>query len=310
MNKISGLVRGSDGILMANVLVYAYKVADGTLLGSGLSGDGTIYTAGDEYYNDVTLLLHCDGADGTTDFIDHSPSPKTVTAYGNAQITILQSKFGGAAAYFDGAGDCLDGGSDWLSAGQFGTGSFTFECWVYAVGAPNNNQVIWTTNNYPSSTGLFLTYSAGNSNSLSVNCGTTALIVAVGGWSYNAWHHVAVVRSGTTLYLFVDGINQGSTTWNNNCSDGLRYIGRPSDTDNYAFQGYLDDIRITKGVARYTANFTPPTETFYDNALILARPEGQYTILTEYADKVICTCNNSLEAGLPPLVLRTTPVPV
>ena len=80
------------------------------------------------------LLLHCNGADTSTTFIDSSRSHKTVTPNGNSQIDTAQSKFGGASSLFDGTGDYLSvpDSEDW----NFGTGSFTFDFWVRFNAAP------------------------------------------------------------------------------------------------------------------------------------------------------------------------------
>lgn len=179
---------------------------------------------------------------------------------GNAQISTSVKKFGTGSMYFDGNGDYLTPAS--RDAGVFGTGDFTVECWVYATGAPQSNQVIWNCNQYPNTTGLYLAYYGSGSTQISVAGGGSSYINASGGWSLNEWHHVAVVRSGSTMTLYIDGTSRGSATFTNNCSDGLVFIGRPYDVANYMMQGYIDELRITKGVARYTANFTAPTAPF------------------------------------------------
>ena len=82
----------------------------------------------DASYSSVSLLLHGNGINGSTTITDNSPSPKTVTAVGNAQISTAQSKFGGGSIAFDGTGDYLTtpNNSDY----QFGTSDFTVECWI------------------------------------------------------------------------------------------------------------------------------------------------------------------------------------
>jgi hypothetical protein len=83
----------------------------------------------DPYRSQVSLLLHGDGTNGSTTIVDSSPSPKTVTAVGDAQISTAQSKFGGASIAFDGNGDYLDASSSNQYA--IGTEDFTVEGWVY-----------------------------------------------------------------------------------------------------------------------------------------------------------------------------------
>jgi len=83
--------------------------------------------------------------------------------------------------------------------------------------------------------------------------------LAASSWSPNSsqWYHIAVTREGSSLKQFVDGTQLGTTvTDNTNYADGLTWIGYGGS--GY-FNGYMSDVRITKGLARYTANFTPPT---------------------------------------------------
>lgn len=211
-----------------------------------------------------TSLLTCQ----SNRFIDNSSNAFTLTPNSNPAVApftpiipsspVYSTAVNGGSGYFDGVGDYLSS-AGWNAAGVFGTSDFTVECWVYATGSPQNNQVIWTCNLFPSTTGLYLVYYGGASNSLQVAIGGAVVIVPSGGWSFNAWHHVAVVRSGTTLTLYIDGVAQGSATISNNFTDGLQYIGRPNDTANYAMQGFISNLRIVKGTAVYTSNFTVPT---------------------------------------------------
>jgi hypothetical protein len=93
-----------------------------------------------------------------------------------------------------------------------------------------------------------------------------------GNFVINTWHHVAMTRSGTTGYVFVDGVSKGTITSLNTPAASLRElkIGNwdftTGSTVNGWFDGYIDDLRITKGVARYKgpSNFVPPTESFPD----------------------------------------------
>lgn len=195
-------------------------------------------------------------------FIDESSNAFNITRTGDVAIRpfspFTESFTTNGSGFFDGTGDALSG-SSWTSAGQFGTGDFTAECWVYATGAPQNNQIIWNCNAYPANTGVVLRYLGGAGTDLSVLSGATTIMTSSAGWSLNAWHHVALVRSGTTLTMYVNGVSRGSNTFTTNCSDGLQYIGRPYDTTNYAMQGYISNLRFVKGTAVYTSAFTPPT---------------------------------------------------
>ena len=210
----------------------------------------------DPFIGSVSLLLHGDGTNGSTTITDSSPTPKTVTAVGNAQISTAQSKFGGASIAFDGAGDTLtiSNAASVLS----GTESFTAETWVWT----NNttNQVIFT--NYLSSLVGVSLYVVSNSIRFyyrgNVNIDTaTALPV-------NQWNHIAVSRDGLSTKVFLGGSQIGSTLSDNYSLSGASTITVGALEGGAFLNGYIDDLRITKGVARYTANFTPPDAPFPD----------------------------------------------
>jgi hypothetical protein len=173
---------------------------------------------------------------------------------GTVTISNVQSKFGIGSTSFPGA----------LTAYlktptnpnlNFGTGDFTVECWVYFNSVASDQGLFGgsTTNaweiRWRTSTGL-------NLGRLNTAFDSTFA------WSPSAttWYHVAVTRSGTSVRGFVNGSQIGTTSTNSNTYDSgtLFYIGI-TDTSNNAFNGYLDDIRITKGYARYTSAFTAPT---------------------------------------------------
>lgn len=212
-------------------------------------------TAGDSAFDKVSLLLHGDGADGSTVFTDSSAAPKTVTATGNVKISTAQSKWGGASALFDGADDELTLASH--EAFGFGTGDFTWEAWVWRQNADcalfdvrNNGDDVGTLVAYISSTGYLSWFDSSAKNS------TTNQIPV------DVWTHVAYCREGGTLHMFVDGVLVRSDAKNSDMGSAraLR-IGRDV-VSNADFAGYIDEIRITKGLARYTSDFTPPTEPF------------------------------------------------
>ena len=208
----------------------------------------------DPYYGNVSLLLKGNGTNGSTTIIDSSPSPKTVTAFGNAQISTAQSKFGGASIAFDGTGDYLNINSD--SAFGYGLSDFTIETWVYrnvssSVQVITDQRAGATTQLAPTlyinATTLFYYTNGGNR--------ITGGVVPA-----SQWVHIALSRSGTSTKLFINGLQGGSTYADtNNYIDSPVRVGGANDGSSVAsLNGYLDDLRITKGVARYTSNFTPP----------------------------------------------------
>jgi hypothetical protein len=214
----------------------------------------------DPVFNNVSLLLHGNGTNGSTTITDNSPTPKTVTAVGNAQISTAQSKFGGASIAFDGSGDYLDVGSN--SAFGYGLSDFTIEFWVYrnSSAAPQ----VFLDHRIGIATGVAPTlYILSNT----INYYTNANNRIVGGTvATTQWVHVALSRSNSSTKLFLDGVQTGSTyTDTNSYIDSPVRVGEANDGSSVAsLNGYIDDFRITKGIARYTANFSVPTAKFPD----------------------------------------------
>jgi hypothetical protein len=232
--------------------------------------------AGDPNYSNVSLLLHCDGTNGSTTFTDNSPSPKTVTANGNAQISTAQSVYGGASGLFDGSGDYLTVAD--AAAFEFGSGDFTIEARIRLTAYPASNGGLYeasivskdvvgsrgftfnlngTVNSY---TGISFLGFSGNT--------TYASVSATTGFSLNTWYTVSVVRSGNLVYLFKDGVllNAGGTAFSLTIQDTSTTVKIGAEnfdsTYLYPYPGYIDEVRITKGVGRYTADYTPATEAF------------------------------------------------
>ena len=161
--------------------------------------------------------------------------------------------------YFDGSGDYLVAPPSQNFA--MGTGDFTIELWINTTTAADNGILQIST-----TAGGFAT-SYTNGLMLAVVSGT--LYYAVGGSASNTstsinngnWRHIAMARSGSTLQVFVDGTSVASVTNTNSVTGTNLVIGGYYST-SYTLNGYIDDLRITKGVARYTTTFTPPTQAF------------------------------------------------
>jgi hypothetical protein len=221
--------------------------------------------ATDPNFANVSLLLHGDGTNGSTTITDSSSSPKTVTAAGNAQISTAQSKFGGASIAFDGNEDYISSASN--AAFSFGTGNFTIEGWyrfnsisdqllydtipVGGAGARNSG-FAWALQAASGKLNFFSGASFRGASSSSLSSGQ--------------WYHLALVRNGSEVRYFINGAMDATTfTASTNFTDSTLLVGRVGDSAAYYLNGYIDDLRITKGVARYTANFTPPTAPFPDS---------------------------------------------
>jgi hypothetical protein len=179
---------------------------------------------------------------------------------GNAQIDTAVKKYGTGSLAFDGSGDYLIAGENPDLAP--GAGDFTVEFWMYGITNTFYNGLY---HNYPDAlnrtTAFRIVTNTADQTSLLVSTAATTIITTASGVvTPNAWNHVALVRNGSSLVLYVNGVSAGSTTNTTNFSDGYAIIGDAAyGGTNYFFNGYIDDFRLTKGLARYTANFTPPT---------------------------------------------------
>lgn len=216
--------------------------------------------ANDPYWNNVVLAMHMDGVDNGTTFVD--AKAHTLTLNGNVCTKTGVYKYGTASAYFDGTGDyiAVSPTSDF----QIGDIDFCVEAFV-RVSSIASPYVLFSANNYTSASGLRVTLYNGqiyvDHNSVSFN--TTAA-----GVTANAWKHVAVTKSGTTYSVFVDGVLVSTETGTPSAVTYDRVtIGAlvANGSSLSAFSGYVDDLRITKGFARYTTGPNGiPSEAFPD----------------------------------------------
>jgi len=228
---------------------------------------GSEKTPVDPQFGSVSLLLHGDGTNGSATITDSSPTPKTVTAAGNAQISTAQSKFGGASLLFDGNGDYLASASN--AAFGMGTSNFTLEAWI----RPNlitgfDRGIIEFRNTIFGQLDGGAAFIQGSSAKLGFWDGVTGYGLTGTVVSLNTWHHVAFVRLGNTLTAYLNGTQDftASFTVNLGSARPLGIGGSNTNTlkGSSPFSGYIDEVRITKGIARYTTNFTPPTAPFPD----------------------------------------------
>jgi Concanavalin A-like lectin/glucanases superfamily len=215
-------------------------------------GGGSIDNGGDANFSNVVLLMRADGTDGSTTFLDHSLSTKTLTANGNAQIDTAQSQWGGSSALLDGTGDYVSAAAS--TDFEFGSGDLTIEFWLRLTGS-DNFSIFYTEDG---NTSLHFDASRwvwrANNTNVFVTTDTPAL---------NTWYHCALVRNGATtrVYRGATMVATGTSVDCANTNSAIR-IG----TGYQSLNGHIDDLRITKGVARYTsAGFALPTAAFPDN---------------------------------------------
>ena len=203
----------------------------------------------------VRLYIQSDLSAGPTRFSDRSKTGHAIAAYGN--VHQASSAGGAAAVRFDGDGD-------WLSipdkdAWDFGMDDFTIDLWLNFAGKTDLYDGIFTSYNRKGHDGywLYIYNRTIHWTSLHIGLMDTGFSPAPG-----VWTHLAVVRHGNTITIYVDGKARVSKNCSNipfNSSNGVLVFGRLfTGLDGWYFRGDMDEIRVTKGLARWTDNFTPP----------------------------------------------------
>lgn len=213
------------------------------------------------------LLLHMDGTNGSTTFTDSSSLATTVTPLGSTNITTSNFKFATGAGTFGGTGYGLSFPNS--ANYEVGAGDFTVDLWEYCTDASiaSNNDALYSDFNaagtdysltiYHLNSGVYVNIKFTDLTSININSTPITL---------SSWTHVAVVRSGTTVTLYVNGVSAGTASAGantvQNCVATARWIGKQGDFVGNYFAGQLDEFRFSKGIARWTSNFTPPTMAY------------------------------------------------
>ena len=234
----------------------------------------------DPYFANVSLLLHGNGTNGSTSIIDSSPTPKTITVVGNAQISTAQSKFGGGSIRLNGTNNGIN---DRLqiaagSAFDFETGDFTVESffWLDNVtqGAYGCLIEIGNHNSIASAgIGFFLTDATTNVNRLMMFANRSYVgNQNTGYWAGRAmWHWAVYQRKAGVVSSYIDGteVVYGSGINTSYISAGGVTIGGTINggptQDPFFLKCYINELRVTKGIARYSGSTIPvPTGPFPD----------------------------------------------
>lgn len=223
---------------------------------------------GDPYWNNVVSLLHFDEGDGSTSLVDQVSSNVWSRTGTSVVESATQKKFGASSLYNPGTSvsdrfSCPSSVNLNLSGADV-----TVECWVY----PTALRSTWNTivcKDYISGSvywsyvfALFngkIRWSVGNG----VNTVYHYEVDGVTSVPLNTWSFITAVQKGASVYLFLNGVLDktaaAGTVGSNSRPVVLATLNDPGATQ---FSGYIDDLRITKGIGRYTTNFTPPTAPF------------------------------------------------
>ncbi len=223
-------------------------------------------TVGDVHFSKVTAMFNFDGSDGdtTTSGLDSSNKNLTVSYSSGDQLSNTQKKFGATSLYV--ADNVTLSSSDGFN---MGTGDFTIEAWYYFTSFSNSfghydqwagtttgsgNVQMW---NSTSAQGKIKWYYDGSSNF------TSSTTMSTG-----QWYHVAYVRESGTLKIYFNGtVDSNTQSYSSQFGKtGTVYLGDQHAGGGSAPQYYIDDLRVTKGLARYTSNFTAPTSAHLTQA--------------------------------------------
>ncbi|MCQ9206769.1 MAG: hypothetical protein NG740_02665 [Omnitrophica bacterium] len=252
------------------------------------------------YYDDLDtkFLGHFDGLEGSQTVIDESNASHAVTAYGDAHLDTTNIKFGTSSLALDGDGDYLSlpDSNAWF----FGSGDFTIDCWInlsslpvntvqktilFQGAATPNDSDNWRVNIQESGGVYTFEFIQVVGQAGSINIGANFVPVV------GTWYHLALTRSGTTWRVYIDGVKKTEIVNATAIVDLPQQliIGARADypaDNNRSFHGYIDELRITKGLARWTENFEIPTNAYgyntwrYSDSLIInveeASAESEY----------------------------------
>jgi len=242
------------------------------------------HAAVDDVYS--VSLLHFDGSDAATTFTDESD--RSWTAYGDAQIDTAQAKFGSGSGLFDGTGDYISTADspDW----SFGSGNLTIDFWIKVDDLPAEGSYEMVYSQYQDVNNVFYVaiYRDQGLYYWSIQClnasvplfgsEITRQTTALG----SGWHHIAVIKngnSGNNWSIYQDGSQLG-TAWSDSGVAfpdlaGPLYIGSYDGTQ-YSLNGWLDEFRVSKGIARWTDTFSPYADAYIPPAPVISSMSPGY----------------------------------
>jgi hypothetical protein len=242
--------------------ISGYRTVLGSALYTSNFNPATTITAPPTNISGTGILMNF-----TNGGIFDNTKKNVLTTVGDAKVSTSVVKYGTGAMYFDGTGDYLTLPAS--SNFDFGTGDFTVECWINP-NQVNTGELGWIQTSDVAG-GLKTSYTTGIV--VAFRPSAQGIVCNIGGTIYNSsgvlisignWYHFAVTRNSGTVNVFLNGTSVSSGTGNTQNLIGQNLCVGGYFNTSYLYNGYIDDLRITKGVARYTANFTPPARAFPD----------------------------------------------
>ncbi len=217
------------------------------------------------------LLIHSDTYDWDLNFEDSSQSAHVITPYSQAHHSTDLQHFGTSAMYFDGAGDYLSIQDH--EGFHFGIDNFTIDLWVHHLANSGNyeNYVNYSDHGGTATHGFLIRRKPDLTLQILIDSDGS-------GWEYiysttetissNGWHHIAIVRDGNTIKPFLDGnlMTVSNPNYSNSISSAPSILTIGAEFEGgagvWSISGYIDEVRISKGIARWTSNFTPPATPY------------------------------------------------
>ena len=274
-------VNSIDGSVSAGETISYYDFDGTTVIATGTIDevDGNIIYVDDKQLGFVTSF---------------DRGGKLITANGNAQLSTTEKKFGTASLLLDGTGDYAS-----ITAQDdfgFGSGDFTIEAWVYKT-ADTGQETIFD----------FRTQATDNAVAIGVRNSNKPYVYVNGNYEIDSstaltlsdWNHLSYVRQGTTGTLYLNGTSVG--TWTDNTDYGTTkplIIGAGYTGGFTYWTGNVDEVRIIKGTAEYTGNFTPSPSRLNvtEDTVLMGRFDGTDTSTT-FDDDVVYTQDIRFSAG-------------
>ena len=248
-----GSVGDTPGSNWMNGYISDIRVVVGTAV---YTGNFTPTTTPLTAIANTTLLLNGESAG----ILDYTGQHAIITS-GNSRVSGTQEKYGSRSLYFDGTSDYLTIVSMFNPLG-ISTGDFTIEGWLYTTTVAAGKRTICATRTTAADTtaGRFSLYV--NAAALEFYSGSAA-VVSAGTVVVNTWTHFAVTRNSGSVRLFLNGTQVGSTTsYTGSFPSNIAVTVGDNAAGTESWNGYLDELRITKGYARYVANFTIPSSAY------------------------------------------------
>ena len=299
LNSLRDAVNGGWSNMIDGV---ADVFTDETGVNTGGATNANYDAAGDYYTSTVaadpaTLLIHSDTTNGSTTFVD-SVDSKTITAVGDTQHDTSTAQFGASSIAFDGTGDNLSlaDSEDWnLGA------TFTIDFWA-DLDVLGDDVFFNCGDFFSGNTDLGFMFQVVTATRMDFHYSTngttdTNRVFSVSGISTGTWAHIALVATGGTIELYINGVSQGTGVYaaHNNSSSPL-LIG--TDTGGTRrLNGNIDEFRIVKGTAVWTEAFTPPAAPYVGASsgnMIL--PSDEFTTLATPASGRLVVLYDPIDA--------------